>query len=263
MRLRTVLTSAALAATTTLGAGVVTASSHREAPFISKNPKVDGTDLYAFMSYETGRTCPSATAGPCGYVTILANYEPLEGPAGGPNFFTMDPNALYEIQIDNTGDGVEDLTFQFQFASALGNSGAGAAVPVNTGSGAVMVALPFAYVGGTGTEGGSKVLGGDITSTLNGSGGGSPDVGGIQNVTETYTINAVVGPRRTGTVTAIKNTSGNATFNKPIDNVGPNTVGNAANYANYANTFITASRTRRSRVAPRRTSRRDRPRRCS
>jgi hypothetical protein len=240
MRLRTVLISAALAATTTVGPAVVMASSHREAPFISKNPKVDGTDLYAFMSYESGRTCPAATTGPCGYVTILANYEPLEGAAGGPNFFTMDPDALYEIEIDNTGDGVEDLTFQFQFTSTLAG-GTGVTLPVNTGSGAQNIAIPFAYVGGTGVDNPSKGFGA-ITSTLNGSGGGSASVNGAQNVTETYTVNAVVGPRRSGTVTPVKDTSGNATFNKPIDNVGPNTVGNGAtpDYATYANTFITS-----------------------
>ena len=31
------------------------ASSHREAPFISTAPKVDGTDFYMFNSYEPGR----------------------------------------------------------------------------------------------------------------------------------------------------------------------------------------------------------------
>src|ERR1700683_1929145 len=95
-------------------AGVVQASSHREAPFVTKNPKVDGTDFYMFNSYETGRA---------GYVTILANYLPLQDAFGGPNYFSLDPDALYEIMIDNTGDGVEDITFQFQFHQTLANSG--------------------------------------------------------------------------------------------------------------------------------------------
>ena len=42
---------------------------------------------------------------------MIANYLPLQAPYGGPNFFFMDPDALYEIHIDNTGDGKEDLTF--------------------------------------------------------------------------------------------------------------------------------------------------------
>jgi hypothetical protein len=76
------------------------ASSHREAPFITTAPKVDGTDLYMFASYEPGRE---------GYVTLIANYQPLQDPYGGPNYFTMDQNALY------------DLTFQFRFRNKLNN----------------------------------------------------------------------------------------------------------------------------------------------
>src|ERR1700689_2820570 len=89
-------------------AGTALASSHREAPFITTRPKVDGTDFYMFNSYEAGRT---------GYVTLIANYQPFENPQGGPNYYTMDPNALYEISIDNNGDGAEDLTFQFRFTT--------------------------------------------------------------------------------------------------------------------------------------------------
>ena len=65
---------------------VAEASSHREAPFVTKNPKVDGTDFYMFNSYEAGRT---------GFVTIIANYQGLQEPQAGPNYYTMDPNALY------------------------------------------------------------------------------------------------------------------------------------------------------------------------
>src|ERR1700722_1810341 len=84
------------------------ASSHREAPFITTRPKVDGTDFYMFNSYEAGRT---------GYVTLIANYQGLQDPQGGPNYFFLDDNALYEISIDNTGSGVADLTFQFRFTT--------------------------------------------------------------------------------------------------------------------------------------------------
>ena len=75
------------------------ASSHREAPAITATPKVDGTDFYMFNSYEAGRD---------GYVTLLANYQPLQSPYGGPNYFKMYPNGLYEIHIDNNGDAKED-----------------------------------------------------------------------------------------------------------------------------------------------------------
>jgi hypothetical protein len=175
------------------------ASSHREAPFISKNPKVDGTDFYMFNSYETGRA---------GYVTLLANYIPLEDVAGAPNFFTMDPAAIYEIHVDNTGDGAEDLTFQFQFSTTLANSGNGLTLPIGPASNKQNIAIPFSAVG-------SKL--GNTTSTSN----------AFQNVLEAYKVNLIAGPRRTGTVTPITNTSGAATFAKPLDNIGPNSIGSA------------------------------------
>src|ERR1700689_1419134 len=101
MRGRRVLTALGMGAVVALAFGqTAEASSHREAPFIAKNPKVDGTDFYAFDSYEPGRA---------GYVTFLANYQPLQVPAGGPNFYKMDDQALYEISIDNVGDGTEHI----------------------------------------------------------------------------------------------------------------------------------------------------------
>ena len=115
-----------LAATAACSAGVSLASSHAEAPYISSQPKVDGTDLYMFRSYESGRQ---------NFVTILANYIPRQDPQGGPSFFMFDPNALYEIHIDNNGDGVEDITFQFQFkntskATALMVGGKSVKIPL-------------------------------------------------------------------------------------------------------------------------------------
>src|SRR5688572_22001533 len=82
-----------------------TASSHREAPFITEHPKVDGTDFYMFRSYEPGREQ---------YVTLIANYLPLQDSYGGPNYFTLDPNAVYDIHLDNDGDAREDVTFRFR-----------------------------------------------------------------------------------------------------------------------------------------------------
>ena len=86
------------------------ASSHREAPAITEMPKVDGTDFYMFHSYEAGRS---------GYVTLIANYLPLQDAYGGPNYFSLDPDARYRIHIDNSGDGVEDWSFQFRCQEQL------------------------------------------------------------------------------------------------------------------------------------------------
>jgi hypothetical protein len=85
-------------------------SSHREAPEISKDPVADSTDVYAFVSPDRPDT-----------VTIISNYIPLEGPAGGPNFFEFGDDVLYSIYIDNDGDARPDITYQFQFSTQVRN----------------------------------------------------------------------------------------------------------------------------------------------
>ena len=88
------------------------ASSHREAPLIVADPLADNTDTYAFRSTEPGRG---------GFVTLIANWIPFQEPSGGPHFYKFDDTALYEIYIDNTGDGVEDVTYQFRFNTRFKN----------------------------------------------------------------------------------------------------------------------------------------------
>jgi hypothetical protein len=83
-------------------------SSHREAPEISMDPVADSTDLYAFVSPDQPST-----------VTLIANYIPLEAPAGGPNFYQFGDDVRYEIHIDNDGDGQADVTYRFQFQTRL------------------------------------------------------------------------------------------------------------------------------------------------
>jgi hypothetical protein len=85
-------------------------SSHREAPEISKDPVADSTDVYAFVSPDRPGT-----------VTLIANYVPLQTPAGGPNFYEFGDDVLYEIHIDNDGDGYADVTYQFRFTTRLRN----------------------------------------------------------------------------------------------------------------------------------------------
>lgn len=88
----------------------VEASSHREAPLISLDPTADNTDFYMFVSPDRPNS-----------VTMLANFIPLEEPAGGPNFFKFDDNVLYQIRFDNNGDGRLDLALQFRFRTVVGN----------------------------------------------------------------------------------------------------------------------------------------------
>ena len=106
------------------------ASSHREAPLITTMPKTDGTDFYMFSSYEPGRS---------NFVTIVADYQPLQDPFAGPNYYTMDPEALYDINIDNDGDALPEITFRFHFT----NTNQNLTVPV----GGVNVAVPLVNIG--------------------------------------------------------------------------------------------------------------------
>ena len=86
------------------------ASSHSEAPLISQDPRADNTDLYAFVSPDRPDT-----------VTLVANYIPLEAPASGPNFYSFDDSVAYDINIDNNGDSVEDITYRFRFTTRTRN----------------------------------------------------------------------------------------------------------------------------------------------
>ena len=177
-------------------AGAALASSHREAPFITTRPKVDGTDFYMFNSYEAGRT---------GYVTLIASYQPFEIPQGGPNYYTMDPNALYEIMIDNNGDGAEELTFQFRFTTTTKG--------LSVMAGSKSIPVPLSNIGAFS----------DVNMNA-------------QNIAETYTLTLVRGDRRSGTVQQVTDADTGATsFTKPLDNIGAKSI---ADYAGYAANFI-------------------------
>jgi len=189
----------AASATLMLASAAALASSHREAPFVTTAPKVDGTDFYMFRSYAPGRQ---------DFVTLIADFIPFQDPQGGPNFYQFDPNALYEIHIDNNGDAKEEITFQLRFKNESKKT-----------------AL---------TIGGKQVLIPLINSST---------VSGVNpaalNVRETYTIDLVRGDRRTGTRTRVTAAGGGATeFDKPVDNIGDKTFGGSTGYETYANLHI-------------------------
>jgi hypothetical protein len=128
------------------------ASSHREAPLLAQDPMADNTDVYAFVSPDAADT-----------VTLIANFIPFQKPDGGPNFYSFDPNVVYEIHVDNNGDAVEDITFQWRFTTEIRNPGT------------------FLYNTGP------------VTSL------DDPDL----NVRQYYRLTRIDGPRRTGTVTEL------------------------------------------------------------
>ncbi len=205
MKIHSGILASALLATLPL---LASASSHREAPNITRLPTVDSTDFYVFMSYEPGRE---------NYVTLVANYIPLQAPYGGPNYFALDPAALYEIHIDNNGDAKEDITFQFNIDNDLANGGKGLTVPVGPAGNQKNVAVPLKNIG-------------PIAAGANNS--------GVLNFNESYRLTMVSGDRRFGTRYPIMGTGGQEKFGKPYDYVGNKTFGSEAAYENYARQFI-------------------------
>jgi len=182
-----------------LTATLASASSHREAPGTTEQPKIDGTDFYMFRSYEDGRA---------DYVTFIANYQPVQAPYGGPNYFTMDPDAIYEIHVSNDADAEEEITFQFKFDNSLLN---GTGIQLNIGG--EDVAIPLRTAG--------PVTAADPNSAL--------------GETENYSVTMITGDRRSGTRASLTNPRTGATFTKPLDNIGNKTL---PDYETYANSFI-------------------------
>ncbi len=196
----TLFVSAALLAMT---ATVTMASSHKEAPFIAGQQRLDATDLYMFRSYAPGREA---------YVTILANYIPFQDPQGGPNFNQFDSNGLYEIHVDNVGDGKEHLTYQFRFNKTTKDF----KLPVN----GVPVRIPV----------------------INDLGVISATNQDALKLTETYTVDLVTEGSRKGKRESVTQLDGNKTFTKPVDYIGEKsfgaTAGDNSNYDAYANSYI-------------------------
>jgi len=192
---KAVLPAIVAAAVAACWAAPAAASSHREAPFIASQPQVDATDFYMFRSYEPGRD---------GYVTIVANYLPLQDPYGGPNYFKLDPNALYQINISNDGGAAANLTFTFKFQNTLADN----QIPV----GGKMVSIPL---------------------TQNGSADVSVPNSPALNVHETFTVDVSRGPGNGNNKQSVSNAGNGATvFDKPVDYIGTKTISNYVAYAN-------------------------------
>ncbi len=193
-------TLAIVFAASTLATVNILASSHREAPMITGTPKLDGADFYMFNSYETGRS---------NFVTIVADYLPLQDPYGGPNYFQLETNGIYEVEIDNVGDGHEHITFQFQFFSSMQN-----------------ISLPIGPPGNQVTNAIPLIQAGQITAS---------NISAL-NVTQTYTVKMILGDRRTGVAQYLTNAAdGTTVFTKPVDNIGNKTL---PDYNSYANAYI-------------------------
>jgi hypothetical protein len=175
--------------------GLALASSHREAPFVAGNPTVDATDFYMFTSYEPGRS---------GYVTIIANYDPTQFAGSGPLYFPLNQNAVYDINIDNSGDAKPDLVFRFQFTNHYRN--------LTVPAGGDPTAVPLLNIAPFSTNGSSAL-----------------------NRYETYTVTEYHGAPTSVQGQMLTSTTGSSTFNKPVDNIGDKSI---ADYASYAKQYM-------------------------
>ncbi len=166
------------------------ASSHREAPSIAGMPRVDGTDFYMFRSYEPGRSA---------YVTFIANYIPLQDPAGGPNFYSLDPNAIYEINVSNDGSANANLHFAFYFRNIYKN--------LAVDAGGRQIPVPLINTGAVNAAGANL------------------------NLTQSYIISV----KQNGQDAYAENlTLGGSVFYKPVDNIGNKSI---PDYEAYASQF--------------------------
>ena len=191
---KTSLVIAALAGTVAFLPQVTLGSSHREAPAIAGMPRVDGTDFYMFRSYEPGRQ---------DYTTLIANYVPLQAPYGGPNYFTLDHDAVYDIKIDSDGDAIADKIFRFKFSTALAG-GTGIQLPIGDKN----VAIPLRNAGSIANPGDGTI-----------------------NETESFTV-SLLGRFGASAPLALATDPTNTTFVKPIDNIGTKSIPNYRAYAN-------------------------------
>lgn len=162
---------------------------------IAGMPRLDASDFFLFRSYEPGRS---------NFVTMIADYVPLQDPGGGPNFYNMEHNGYYDINVDSDGAGKPTYTFRFRFFAVNRNI----SVPVGG------VNVPIALINS-----------GQISAGNN----------AAQNVVEGYTISLVTYSKDgSATETKLKSTDGSEIFQKPADRIGDKSI---PDYAAYAQTF--------------------------
>ena len=80
------------------------ASDHQDTPETELNPRMDINDVYAFPGSTDARIA-----------LVVTTSSPIAGQTA-----SFDPNLLYQIKVDNTGDAVEDLVFQVSFDNGVG-----------------------------------------------------------------------------------------------------------------------------------------------
>jgi len=177
---------------------LVEASSHGEAPGVLANPPSDATDIYAFRSYQVGRS---------NYAIIQALYNPLQTPQAGPNYFPLSNDYYYDILIDRDGDGIEEILYTFDVTSELASDG-GLKLNVGPTGAQKSMSIPL------------KTLG-QIDASKS-------DFSDVLNYIDTYTLSVTTG----GKTSFVKElTTGNTVFTIPFDNAGTKTIPNYKAYS--------------------------------
>ncbi len=202
-----------------LNINIAQASSHRDSAFLAANSPLDGTDLYAFNSYEAGRE---------DFITIITNYQPFQIPGQGPNYYSFDPTAFYEIFIDTDGDAVENHVFRFKFTQLLTNENQGLTMTVDSKK----IEFPFinnGAVSNTNATSLARQFGYTIQYFNNG---------------EAYSYNAsesvptkgkYLTKAATVTIPELVDFDDTKTFTVPENNIGSNSI---ADYDAYASAYI-------------------------
>ncbi len=125
------------------GIGALLASDHQDTPEVELNPTMDINDVYAFPGSSADRVA-----------LIMTTSSPISGQGA-----SFDPNLLYQLKIDNTGDAAEDLVFQITFNSGIGPAQqvrvVGPVAPSIKGAQGVLVNSSTAVEGAVGTTLGS------------------------------------------------------------------------------------------------------------
>ncbi|MBK6486880.1 MAG: DUF4331 family protein [Gemmatimonadetes bacterium] len=81
------------------------ASDHQDTPEVELSPRMDINDVYVFPGSSADRTA-----------LVLTTSSPIT--PGQSATAAFDPNLLYQVKVDNTGDGLEDRVFQVTFDGA-------------------------------------------------------------------------------------------------------------------------------------------------
>ncbi len=124
-------------------AGAVYASDHQDTPEVELNPRMDINDVYAFPGSSADRIA-----------LIMTTSSPIAGTTA-----SFDPDLLYQLKVDNSGDAIEDLVFQVTFDNGVGAAQKytvrGPVAPTMTGTKSSLVTTGPVLTGTVGSIGGS------------------------------------------------------------------------------------------------------------